>query len=73
MIETIAIPIIVGIVEAIKRAGLSVRFTPLLAIVLGVVFMIYIGENSVENVLDGIIYGLSAAGLYSGVKASIGR
>lgn len=67
------IAVIVGVVEAIKRAfNLPVRFVPLLAIVLGVVGVSAFSGFSPDSVFEGVIAGLSACGLYSGVKTTAG-
>lgn len=70
MIEaSIIIALIVGIVEAAKRTGMDSRWAPILAIVLGVAYSFGMTEVDVAvNVVEGIIYGLTAAGLYSGTK-----
>jgi hypothetical protein len=68
--------IIVGIVQTAKSAGMPDRFSPILAVVLGVI--IYGGWSAVSaldpatwftNILLGISAGLGASGLYSGTKA----
>lgn len=69
-------PLIVPIVQAIKAAGLPDRFAPIVAVVLGLVlaFAVALGvpgpdQPYVLTVLLGLASGLSAAGLYSGVRA----
>ena len=69
---TIAVPIIIGVVQAIKNVGLSSKWAPLLSVALGLVFFFFWGDlGTGENLFTGLIAGLSAAGLYSGVKASL--
>ena len=51
------------IVEVVKRAGLPVKFSPLVSVTLGVIF----GILYVQPLL-GLMVGLSATGLYSGSK-----
>ena len=65
--ETIIIPIVTGLVQAFKMAGLTSKYAPITAIVLAVVIGYFTGVDA----LTGIIYGLSSAGLYSGVKATV--
>lgn len=68
----IAVPVIIAMVSALKAAGLSSRFAPIIAIILGVVGFYFGGDaDVVTNVFNGIIAGLSAAGLYSGTKATL--
>lgn len=67
--ETIIIPIVIGIVEALKRSFPKLDpYLPLLAIVLGIGLVV---PANLEEVLQGIIYGLSASGLYSGTKHTV--
>lgn len=67
----VLVPIVVGLVEAIKQLGLSHRFAPLLSVVLGIVGAMLIGTVDQASVIQGVIAGLTASGLWSGVKKSI--
>lgn len=70
MIETaVLIAAIVGVTQAIKGVGLPSNFAPFVAIALGVVTMIAFSGLEPQPIFDGVIAGLTAAGLYSGVKA----
>lgn len=67
------VAIIMGIAEIVKRLGLKSNFIPLVDVGLGlifgvVVYTIYSGMHLVEGVLIGLALGLSACGLFSGVK-----
>jgi len=64
------IPLIVGIVELAKKLGLPDKFAAVLSAVLGVVIgLVYVAPNDpAKGVLIGLSMGLSASGLYSGVK-----
>ena len=73
MIETsIAIAMVVGITEVVKRAlKVPSRFSPLLALLIGI-GIVFLGDTGVkETIVTGIIVGLSASGLYGGVKKTI--
>ena len=74
-IETgVIIAIIIGLVAVAKKLGLKSKFAPVLALVLGVGINLavkYFGAETSELVIGGIIAGLTACGLYSGVKATI--
>lgn len=72
----IIIAIIIGVAEAIKKMGCPKRFIPLIDIALGVVggvfvFGIYLGHGITEGVVIGLVMGLSACGLFSGVKNTL--
>jgi hypothetical protein len=60
------IPILIALVQVFKEAGLPPRYCPLLSILFGVglSFVIQI------PVLEGLVAGVSAVGLYSGVRAT---
>jgi hypothetical protein len=70
-------PLIVGLVEVAKGAGLAARWAPLLAVALGVA--ISLGYRAAAGALgpevvavaglQGLALGLAAAGLYSGARA----
>ena len=69
-IELVLIPVLIGILEAIKKAGFNSKFIPLLSILLGVLIgIVYSGFELKEGVMTGLFIGLSAVGLYSGVKS----
>ena len=68
----ILIPVILGLVQAAKIAGLNTRFAPLLSIALGVVGAFVVQWSLADAgvaIIQGIIGGLSAAGLWSGTRA----
>ena len=61
-------PVIMGIVEAAKRAGLPSKFCPLLAILLGIGFSFLIPATSwAENLISGVAAGLVSVGLYEAI------
>lgn len=69
------IPIIIGLIEAAKIIGMPKRFSPVLALVLGIAAgVIYIDPGDIKGgILIGIAIGLSSIGLYSGTKNTIFR
>lgn len=75
MLEVAVIaPITVGLVQAIKATGyLESRFAPLvsvaLATILTLAFYAQQGTLGVESLLFGIIYGLTASGLFDAGRA----
>lgn len=66
----VLVPVVVGVVEAFKQGfDISSRYAPLLSIVFGVAGVCAVSLSfSGLLVLEGVIVGLSAAGLYSGAK-----
>ena len=66
--QLVIIPIIIGIVEVVKRAGLPVKFSPLVSVTLGVIFGILYVQPLLDGIVIGLMVGLSATGLYSGSK-----
>ena len=67
------VPLVIGLVEVGKRAGLPTRFAPLLSLFLGVVLMLAVSVDVIQSVLLGLAVGLSSSGIYSGVRASVGK
>jgi hypothetical protein len=67
------VPIIIALVQVIKMTmpKLDNRFAPILSIGIGILVAFLLKHNS-ENltniILEGVLYGLSASGLYSGVS-----
>lgn len=69
---SLLIAAVVGITEAAKRSGMPSKWAPLLSIALGVGASLAFNEGDMAKlVVDGIILGLSSAGLYSGTKAVV--
>ena len=72
---SVLIAICVGLTEIVKKLKIPTRFIPLVALVIGVAFafLANVGESVAMNVFQGLIIGLSAVGLFSGVKNSVER
>jgi hypothetical protein len=74
------VPIIVGLVEVIKPFCVDARFYPIFALLLGLLLNIGVAwvlttmakPDIVVAVLNGVLAGLAASGLYSGYKATKG-
>jgi len=63
------VPLITGLVQLFKIAGLKAKYSPFLAVLLGILFGVFYFSSSIkEGVLVGLVIGLSASGLYSGSK-----
>lgn len=81
-VETLAgVTLVAGLVEALKRAGLPVRFAGLAAVVVGIGMVALIGletddpathEAVASWLLGGAMQGLAAAGLYSQARKGVG-
>jgi hypothetical protein len=67
----ILVPVILGVVQAIKIAGVASKWSALVAIALGAGFALALNGFEMNSLLQGIAAGLSAAGLYSGTKATL--
>jgi hypothetical protein len=67
---SLIIAVIMALAELLKKVGINAKYIPIADLVLGIAagfFYLYPGEPKMA-ILYGIIAGLSAAGLYSGVK-----
>lgn len=71
--ETVVIPIIMSIVEMVKGLGLPNKFSAVVAVIVGALIGVFFVEpQSIKTGLfKGIVYGLTASGLYSGTKNTI--
>ncbi len=67
------VPVIVGLVQAIKMANyFADRYFPLISIGLGIGLSFIFPSISIGfTILVGIVIGLMASGLYSGVKTTV--
>lgn len=68
--------IIIAICEVIKNLGFPKKYIPIVDLVLGLamgicVYGLYLHHGMVEAALYGVALGLSACGLFSGVKNTI--
>lgn len=67
-----SVPFIIGIVQLIKNAfGLSDRYAPVVSLACGVLAGIIACDVWQVIVVQGMIAGLMASGLYSGGKAIV--
>lgn len=79
--DIVLLPIIVGLVEVVKRVvpeaykDSVTRVAPVISLGLGVVagFVYIAPQDPGMAVLSGIVMGLSASGLYSGSKSIVGK
>ncbi len=64
------VPIIMGLIELLKRVGIPKRLTPLFAVLIGILSGLYYisPDDPKKAVMLGIVLGLSSIGLYSGTK-----
>ena len=67
------VALIVGLAEIIKRMGLDKRYIPIVDVVLGIlsgigVYGLMLNYGVANGLLVGVALGLSACGLFSGVK-----
>jgi len=64
-----AVLLIMGIAELLKGIGFNSKFIPVVNLILGLAAGILLNPNDVtKGVFIGLAVGLSASGLYSGVK-----
>ena len=78
LIESLLLPtgqiaLIIGLAELFKRVGINSKYIPLIDVGLGiisgiVVYGISMNYGILKGVMVGIFIGLSACGLFSGVK-----
>lgn len=67
------IPLLIGILEVIKKLGINKKYIPIISLLLGIgtgILLFTDGDFKV-GIIKGIYIGLSAVGLYSGGKNTI--
>jgi hypothetical protein len=67
------VPIIVALVQVAKMVGMPHKFAPLVSLGVGVFISFLFGHESgdmSQTILSGVIFGLSASGLFSGIKTT---
>jgi len=67
----VLVPVVIGLVEVLKHIGLVSKFLPLASLILGVAGIGLLDAFTGANVLQGIIVGLTASGLFSGTKSTL--
>ena len=70
----VAVAVVVGLVQVFKLAGVSTRFAPLLSVAFGLLIVLGLSffQATFTVIVTGLVVGLTACGLYSGVKTSAG-
>lgn len=68
--ETIVVPLLIAITELFKGVGLPKKYAAVISVLLGAMIgVFFMNQGDIKTgLLKGIIYGLSASGLYSGTK-----
>ena len=68
--ETAIVPATIAVVELLKRFGVPSHIGMVVAVLIAILFTFGARQAvSVDAAMSGILYGLGAAGLYSGTKA----
>lgn len=63
------VPVIIGISEILKNLGFNAKFVPVVNLILGLMAGILLNLDDIKKgIVIGLAVGLSASGLYSGVK-----
>lgn len=65
-----AIPVALGLVQVIKQLGIPSKYAPATSIGIGIILMVLVPSLTWQaTIVQGIIVGLSASGLWSGSKS----
>jgi len=67
------VPVVIGLSELLKRSGVPKKYTPISALILGLLFgFFYLAPGEPKKaILMGIVLGLSSVGLFSGAKNTL--
>lgn len=73
----VQIALIMGLAEVLKKMGMPKKYIPMFDLVFGIVASIIIysigmGYTIIEGIVLGTALGLSACGLFSGIKNVLG-
>lgn len=68
--------LIMGLAELVKKLGLDSKYIPLFDVIVGIVsgvgiYGIAYNKGIINGVLLGLAFGLSACGLFSGIKNTL--
>ena len=71
--DVMLVPIVIGLVHVLRIAGVKSRYLPISAVLLGVVlgFVYLAPDDPRKAILSGVVVGLSAIGMWSGVRNTI--
>lgn len=71
--ESIVVPVLISLVQLLKGLGLPSKFSALAAVILGALMgVFYLEPRDIKTgIFKGIVYGLTASGLYSGTKNTV--
>jgi hypothetical protein len=67
------VPIIIAICQAIKMTGLDSKWMPFISMGVGIGISFIANHDMADltsTLLNGLMYGLSASGLYSGISTT---
>jgi len=67
--EALLVPLVIGLVQVTKEAGFPHRFLPIATLFIAGGLGYFIGVNWIM----GLVYGLTAMGLWSGTKTLSGN
>lgn len=65
------VPVVVGLVSIAKGVGIPSKYAPVASLAIGIALVALTGVAWQAFVVQGIIAGLAASGLYSGTKAVV--
>ena len=67
------VPIILAVVQAVKLTGVNRKWLPLTAVVLGIIGGLVFQGSDIDSILNSIITGLAATGLWEVGTRSVGK
>jgi len=72
--DAVAMGLIIALVEVAKVLGLPTRFAPVLSLALGIgAAFIWVLTGWQDALVTGLLWGLTASGLYSGTRATVSK
>ena len=72
MLELLSVPMILALVEIVKRLKIPYvsesDYAPAVSLVIGIGLSVLFGGVNTQTLVQGLLLGLSASGLWSGAK-----
>ena len=67
----VSVAVITGLTQVIKKLGVSSRYIPLVAVIIGITYgLVFVGFD-IQSALAGLIAGLTSVGAYRTVQKAV--
>ena len=67
----IAIAVITGLTQVVKKLGVSTRYIPLVAVIIGIAYGLAFVSVDMQSALSGLVAGLTSVGMYRTIQKTV--